>query len=141
MIGLLWSSSLVLSSRYHALVCSMAGGPVSVGVTMDERIRNLMADRGTPDLALEVDDPDLADRLEAALERTWTEQEAQRDGIARCVVRNLRTMGTMGQILVDHVRRRHPEMPFRPELGEAGDPWDHLPSLPTRIRHLVETYA
>ena len=26
---------------------------------------------------------------------------------------------------------------FRPELGEHGDPWEHLPSLPTAVRELV----
>jgi polysaccharide pyruvyl transferase WcaK-like protein len=141
MVGLLWASSLVLSSRYHALVCSMAGGPVSVGVTMDERIRNLMADRGTPELALECSDPDLGEKLEVALERAWAERDALADGIARCVVRNLRIMGSMGQILVDTVRERHPDMPLRPELGEHGDPWDHLPPLPPRVRQLADTYA
>lgn len=141
MVGVLWASDIVLSSRYHAIVCSMAGKPVSVGITMDERIRNLMIDRGTPELALETEDPDLAAKLTPALERVWVERASMREGIDRTVVRNLETMGRMGQMLVDHVRERHPEMPFRPELGEHGDPWAHLPPLPPRIRELVEKHA
>ena len=59
MVAVLRRCSMIVSSRYHALVCSMPGLVPSIGVTMDERIRNLMADRGQPELALEVDDPEL----------------------------------------------------------------------------------
>ena len=41
------------------MVTSMPGGVVSAGITMDERIRNLMHSRQTPDLSLEVDEADL----------------------------------------------------------------------------------
>ena len=57
MVSVLYQCSLVISSRYHALVTSMPGGVPSIGITMDERIRNLMNDREQPQLALEVDDP------------------------------------------------------------------------------------
>ena len=63
MVSLLRRCSLVISSRYHALVCSMPGSVPSIGITMDERIRNLMLDRGSPELALEVDDPILNENL------------------------------------------------------------------------------
>jgi polysaccharide pyruvyl transferase WcaK-like protein len=140
MVSLLWASDVVVSSRYHAIVCSMAGQPVSVGVTMDERIRNLMIDRGTPELALEVDDPELGPRLTAAVERVHAERAALRTGIGACVVRNLHTLGRMGGILVDHVRERHPEMPFHPDLGEHGDPLAHLPPMGDRIRELLDQH-
>ena len=61
-----------------------------------------------------------------------------REGIDGCVYANLERMGQMGQILVDHVRKSHPEFPFRPELGEHGDPWDHLPPLAPAVQELVE---
>jgi len=141
MISMLWASDLVLSSRYHAIVCGMAGNGVSAGITMDERIRNLMLDRGTPDLALETEDAELADKVGPTLERMWADRQALREGIDRTVVRNLQTMGRMGAMLVDHVRERHPDMPFRPELGEHGDPWTHLPPLAPRIAALAERYA
>jgi hypothetical protein len=97
---------------------------------MDERIRNLMADRGTPELCLTVDDPDLGPKVAVALERLWVDGEALADGIGRCVAANLRRMGAMGGVFVDHVRARHPEFPARDGLGAAGDPWAHLPPLP-----------
>lgn len=137
MVSLLRVCDRLISSRYHALVCSMPGLVPSIGVTMDERIRNLMADRGTPDLCLSVDDPNLAESLWAAVTRVDAEEGAIRDGVARCVVSNLRRMGEMGQILVDHLRARHPDLPIRPELGEHGDPWAHLPPLSPSLEALI----
>ena len=128
----------MVSSRYHACVTTMAGGVISAGITMDERIRNLMADRGTPHLALEVDDPQLEDHLFETLGVMVRDGESIREGIDRCVYANLERMGQMGQILVDYVRARHPEFPFRPELGEHGDPWDHLPSLAPAVQGIVD---
>jgi polysaccharide pyruvyl transferase WcaK-like protein len=141
MVAVLRRARWLLSSRYHAIVCSMAGQVPSAGVTMDERIRNLMADRGTPELALEVDDPELADKAARALFRLHDEGEALADGIGRCVVQNLARMGGMGQAFVDHVRERHPELPIRGELGGHGDPWAHLPPLPPTVESLAHRYA
>mgnify|MGYP003111080471 FL=1 len=140
MVAILRRCSMVVSSRYHALVCSMPGLVPSVGVTMDERIRNLMADRGQPELALEVDDPELDQKLFAAMQKVDAERDAVKDGIGRCVVDNLERMGRMGAILVDHVRGFHPEFPFAEGLGEAGDPWAHLPPLGPTAAALVERY-
>jgi len=141
MVSVLRQARAVISSRYHALVCSMPALVPSVGVTMDERIRNLMKDRGTPELALEVDDPELADRLVAAVDRLFDEREALASGIGETVVRNLERMGEMGQTVVEHVRDRLPELPIRDELGEAGDPWAHLPALPPAVRALVDRFG
>ena len=136
MVSVIRHASMMVSSRYHAIVTSMPGLVPSAGITMDERIRNLMRDRGTPELSLEVDDPDLADRTLEVLRRLDRDGEALRDGIARCVVTNLERMGRMGMELVDHVRSHHPEFPFRPELGLHGDPWAHLPELPPAVERL-----
>jgi polysaccharide pyruvyl transferase WcaK-like protein len=141
MVSVLRRCRWLLASRYHALVCSMAGQVPSAGVTMDERIRNLMVDRGTPELCLEVDDPNLASKLEATLQRLHTEAEALSDGIGRCVVQNLVRMGQMGMDFVDHLRERHPDFPLRPELGGHGDPWAHLPALPPTVEALAHRYA
>ncbi|MFT7581371.1 MAG: hypothetical protein ACI9MR_003047, partial [Myxococcota bacterium] len=46
----------------------------------------------------------------------------------------------MGMWLVDYVRERHPEFPFREELGSHGDPWDHLPPLSDAVQALVTDY-
>ncbi len=137
MVSIMRNATYMVSSRYHAIVTTMAGGVVSAGITMDERIRNLMADRGTPELALEVDDPDLEEKTFAVLERLVRDADAIRDSIDDCVTKNLERMGRMGMELVEHVRARHPELPLRPELGAKGDPWDHLPSLPKAVEALV----
>ncbi|MCB9594588.1 MAG: polysaccharide pyruvyl transferase family protein [Sandaracinaceae bacterium] len=137
MVALLRRCSLIVSSRYHALVCSMPGLVPSVGVTMDERIRNLMADRGQPELALEVDDPKLDEHLLTAMENTVANAEAVKDGIGRCVVDNLERMGRMGQILEGYVREKHPDFPFpaRPD-----DPFAYLPPLGPTTAPLVQRY-
>jgi polysaccharide pyruvyl transferase WcaK-like protein len=146
MVALLRRSSLIVSSRYHALVCSMPAGVPSIGVTMDERIRNLMKDRGQREFALEVDDEKLDEKLLDAMERAWSDPEAMREQIERCVAANLRRMGEMGMHLVDHVREHHPDFPFRTGLGSAasgsaGDPYAHLPPLPARQREILERFA
>lgn len=140
MVSVIRRASMMVSSRYHAIVTSMPALVPSGGITMDERIRNLMTDRGTPELALEVDDPDLADRAYEMLRRLDRDADGLRDGIGRCVVRNLERMGRMGMELVEHVRSHHPEMPFRDGLGLHGDPWAHLPPLPPAVESLVDAY-
>ena len=46
LVSILRACDRILSSRYHAIVTSMPAGVPSAGVTMDERIRNLMRERG-----------------------------------------------------------------------------------------------
>ncbi len=140
-VSILRRASLVVSSRYHALVCSMPGAVPSIGVTMDERIRNLMKDRGTPELSLEVDDPELDAKLRERGLRLLEDREAGAAPIERSVARNLRVMGEMGAMFVDHVRRAHPRYPLRAGLGEAGDPLAHLPPLPSLQRRILERHG
>lgn len=137
LVSLLRSCTWVVSSRYHALVCSMPGDVASGGITMDERIRNLMIDRGTPELALEVDDPELAERLLHLLRTLRDDREQVVAGIRACVAENLVRMGQMGIDLVDHLRERHPELPIDPRFGSGGDPLDHLPPLNPHLQHLL----
>jgi len=137
MVAVLRRCSMVVSSRYHALVCSMPGLVPSVGVTMDERIRNLMADREQPELALEVDDEDLDEKLFEAMIHTADHADEVREGIGRCVVENLERMGRMGQLLEAYVRELHPDFPF-PERDD--DPLSYLPPLGPTTAPLVEEY-
>ena len=60
-MSLLRCCSLMVSSRYHAIVTSMPGLVPSAGITMDDkRIRNLIAcSAAMTILLLTVDDPDL----------------------------------------------------------------------------------
>jgi polysaccharide pyruvyl transferase WcaK-like protein len=138
MISVTRQSHAMVSSRYHGIVTTMPGGVVSAGITMDERIRNLMIDRGTPELALEVDDPQLEQKLLPTLRRLFDEADSLRDGIEACVVDNLVRMGEMGMALVDHVQGHHPDFPFAEGLGADGDPWAHLPNLPPTVQAIVK---
>jgi hypothetical protein len=108
---------------------------------MDERIRNLMIDRGTPEMSLEVDQPDLAAAVTRSLEAMADDPQRFRVGIEQTVVRNLHVMGKMGVMLAGHVRDRLPRFPLRDGIGKGGDPWDHLPPLSPSLRELVQTHA
>ena len=110
------------------------------GLPFDD-IRNLMADRGTPELALEVDDPALADKVHVVLRTLFDDAERITASIDGCVLQNLERMGQMGMHLVEFVRARHPEFPFEAHLGTHGDPFAHLPSLPPRLAQMVAERA
>jgi polysaccharide pyruvyl transferase WcaK-like protein len=125
------------SSRYHGIVTSMPALVPSAGITMDERIRNLMRERGHQDLLMNVDDADLEQKLLAALEKLDSEGERIADGIARTVVRNLKVMARMGVYFEEELRRRYPEFPTR--TGEWS--WeDYLPPMSSSLRQLVAAY-
>jgi polysaccharide pyruvyl transferase WcaK-like protein len=140
MVSLMRQATYMVTSRYHAAVMTMASGVLSVGVTMDERIRNLMADRGTPEFALEVDDPELARKVTESLIAMASDPAAHRRRIEACVVRNLEVMGRMGVMLATHVQERLPRFPLREGIGRGGDPWDHLPPLSPLLQQLVQTH-
>ena len=93
LVSILRSCHMMASSRYHGIVTSMPGLVPSAGITMDERIRNLMRERGHQELLMNVDDPDLEPKLLAALEtlgdtrranlrwhRTYGSEESESDG-------------------------------------------------------------
>jgi polysaccharide pyruvyl transferase WcaK-like protein len=127
----------MVSSRYHGIVTSMPAGVVSAGVTMDERIRNLMNDRGDQRLLLTVDDPELGPKLLAVMETLVAEADTIREGIGRTVVNNLKAMARMAIFLEDEVRRTYPEFPLRKGVLS----WeDNLPPFSESLRRLVEEY-
>jgi len=137
LVSILRCCHLLVSSRYHGIVTCMPGLVPSAGVTMDERIRNLMRERGHHDLLLEVDDPNLAGKLVVILNKLLEDGESIRDGIGRTVVRNLKVMARMGVYFQQHVQQRYPEFPVR--TGRLS--WeDYLPPLSQRLIRLVEEY-
>jgi polysaccharide pyruvyl transferase WcaK-like protein len=138
LVSVLRACHMMASSRYHGIVTSMPALVPSAGITMDERIRNLMHERGHQDLLMNVGDADLEPKLLAALEKLATEGERIADGVARTVVRNLRVMARMGVYFEEEVRRRYPEFPTR--KGEWS--WeDYLPPMSEGLRGLVEAYS
>jgi len=137
LVSILRACHMMASSRYHGIVTSMPALVPSAGITMDERIRNLMRERGHQELLMTVDDPDLESRLLKALETLATQGERIADGIARTVVKNLKVMARMGVFFEEEVQRRYPEFPTR--QGEWS--WDnYLPPLHDSLRQLVAGY-
>jgi polysaccharide pyruvyl transferase WcaK-like protein len=125
----------MISSRYHAIVTTMPAGVPSAGVTMDERIRNLMRERGHEHLLMSVDDAELRDRVVAALGALDSEAEAMRDAMERTAARNLQLMARMGVYFEEQVARRYPEFPVR--SGRLS--WEeYLPPLSRALCELLE---
>jgi polysaccharide pyruvyl transferase WcaK-like protein len=138
LVSILCSCHMMASSRYHGIVTSMPSLVPSAGITMDERIRNLMRERGHQELLMTVDDPDLEPKLLAALNVLATEGERISDGIARTVVKNLKVMAQMGVFFEEEVQRRYPEFPTR--TGEWS--WeDYLPPMNESLRQLVSAFS
>ena len=138
LVSTLRACRMMVSSRYHGIVTSMPALVASAGITMDERIRNLMNERGHQELLMNVDDPDLEARTLAALEILDRDGERIADGIARTVVRNLKLMARMGVYFEEEVQRRYPEFPTR--RGEWS--WeDYLPPMSEGLKQLVAAYS
>ncbi|HEX2714854.1 MAG TPA: hypothetical protein VHM88_21920, partial [Candidatus Acidoferrales bacterium] len=138
LVSVLRCGHLMVSSRYHAIVTAMPALVPSAGVTMDERIRNLMHERRHAHLLLQVDDPDLEPKLVAIMEKLLQECPAIRDAIGRTVVANLKVMARMGVYLEQQVHQRYPEFPVRSGVRS----WEeYLPPLSPNLRSLVETYS
>src|SRR6266571_8556257 len=137
LVSILRQCAYMVSSRYHGIVTCMPSLVASAGVTMDERIRNLMRERGHQHLFLTVDDPDLAPKLLQVMEALVAEADAVRHGIARTVVGNLKVMARMGTILEDLVRRQYPDFPIRVGVRSwAG----YLPPLSKNLLQLAGRY-
>jgi polysaccharide pyruvyl transferase WcaK-like protein len=138
LVSILRACHMMASSRYHGIVTSMPGLVPSAGITMDERIRNLMRERGHQDLLMTVDDPELESKLLVALEKLSSEGEAIATGIAQTVVKNLKVMARMGVYFEEEVQRRYPE--FETRRGEWS--WeDYLPPMNQSLRDLVTAYG
>ena len=138
MVSILRTGHMMASSRFHGIVTSMPALVPSAGITMDERIRNLMRDRGHEDLLMSVDDPDLEPKLLSALEKLATDGERIADGIGRTVVKNLKLMARMGVYFEEEVQRRFPDFPTR--KGQWS--WeDYLPPMDAGLHRLIGMYS
>jgi polysaccharide pyruvyl transferase WcaK-like protein len=128
-VGLLRSCSLLISSRFHAIVGAMPSLVPSIGIANDERIGNLLS--GSPRL-LRAADPDLGERIVEAA-RTLDLEEVRRSSRAT-VEAAIRGMGMMGIAFADEVRRVLPDLP----LAVRDPGWQsHLPPLPAAIQDLL----
>jgi polysaccharide pyruvyl transferase WcaK-like protein len=137
LVSILRACTYMVSSRYHGIVTCMPAGVVSAGVTMDERIRNLMRERGHQHLSLTVEDPDLEPKLLQVMESLVSEVDAIRESIGKTVVNNLKGMSRMSIFLEDEMRHVYPEFPLRKGVLS----WeDNLPPMSETLRKLIEQY-
>lgn len=137
LVSVLRKCTYMVSSRYHGIVTCMPAGVVSAGVTMDERIRNLMRERGHQHLLLTVEDPELGPKLAQVMERLVVEADEIRESIGWTVVNNLKGMARMAIFLEDEMRNVYPEFPLRQGVVS----WeDNLPPLSPELRQLAERY-
>ena len=137
LVSILRACTYMVSSRYHGIVTCMPSLVASAGVTMDERIRNLIRERGHEHLFLTVEDPELQEKLLQVMQTLVAEADSVRDGIGRTVVRNLKVMARMGILLEDTVRRTYPEFPLRSGIFS----WeDYLPPLSGTLKELLRRH-
>jgi polysaccharide pyruvyl transferase WcaK-like protein len=137
LVSILRAVDRVLSSRYHAIVTSMPASVPSAGVTMDERIRNLMRERRHEHLLMRVDEPGLADKIVVALNALDEQSEEIRDAMGQTVARNLQLMARMGTYFEEQVARRYPQFPVRAGVLS----WeDYLPPLSPTLVKLLEAH-
>src|ERR1700723_1264355 len=138
LVSILRASGRLLSSRYHAIVPPTPAGIPSAGVTMDERIRNLLRERGHEHLLMRVDEPGLADKIVAALRALDSEAEEIPDAMERTVARNLQLMARMGTYFEEQVGRRHPQFP----VPKGVLSWeDYFPPLGPGLVKLLEKHS
>jgi polysaccharide pyruvyl transferase WcaK-like protein len=136
-VAVLRASHMMVSSRFHAVVTSMPALVPSAGITMDERLRNLLVDRGQPDLCLEADDPNLESNLRDTLDVLDKDGDSLRPDIGRAVARNLRRMARMGFFLEREVARRYPDFPVRSGVVA----WrDYPPPLSATLEQLLAAW-
>jgi polysaccharide pyruvyl transferase WcaK-like protein len=118
----------MISSRFHALVAAMPAGVPSIGIAMDEPIRNLFTEANQGGRLIATDNPDLGIHVVEAARRL------DRDEV-RCASRAtteaaVRAIGGMGRQFLDEFRLFFPDfaLPAHRPAWQA-----HLPTLPADI--------
>ena len=138
LVSILRHANLLLSSRFHAIVSTLPAGVPAVGVTMDERIANLLTDVGHKELLLRVEDPDLTPRLIDALRDGYRRRDQLRESSLRFVPSQLALLARMGMDFEDELLRVYPEFPRRQVTRSVEN---YLPPLSENLTSLLETYA
>ncbi len=133
-VAVLRQASIVVSSRYHALLTSMPAGVVGIGVSLDERIRNLFAERGISQWVVGADDPNLGDALLDLLRAGVKQGEELRAGTASFVAGQLYRIGQMGKEICTEICQTFPGV--EPPKGK-NDPLDFLPEISPALLNML----
>jgi len=135
LVALLRKSTVLVSSRFHAIVCAMPAAIPIIGISYDERIENLLAEGGSPELILRADDCDLTERLLQTLGNLDSEKAA--DCAERITSENLRRLGDMTRDFADEVLR----FGLSHEHPALGHGWEaHLPRLSKPLLDVLERH-
>ena len=131
-VHLLRLSHVVLSSRFHALLLAIPGGAIPLGISIDERITNLLTDLGHPELIFQADDLHLTEKILFQLQQV--DSALMRNKARLFVKKHLKLIGEMGIALADEIRRFHPEM----KTDELPRCWQsYLPSLSPNLTRVI----
>ncbi len=100
MAAILRQLSLLITSRYHAQVLSMAKSVPSVAISMDERLDNLMQEMGLDaHQLLSADDPELSSKLASALTYVTDHQAAIKESMDAQRRKDQQQLDRMGDFL------------------------------------------
>ena len=138
LVSILRQATLLVSSRFHAMVSTMPAGVAAVGVSMDERIENLLRDSGHPELLLKASDPELEPRLIEAMRLAYAQRERIQHDIRRYVPSQLELMAQMGMDFEDELLRVYPNFPRR---VRARTTENYLPRLSPSLLALMEAHT
>ena len=134
-VGALRLADVLISSRYHAIVTSMPAQVPAIGVSMDERIANLLHGFGGGERLLQVEDPLLGERLIAAMRALRSDRDAIRDATGREVARQIRGMARMGRAFAHEAQRIYPDVAIPAPQAS----WERfLPSLSPDLDALIQ---
>ncbi len=138
LVSILRQSTLMISSRFHAVVTSMPKGVVSMGITMDERLKNIMHERKHSELLLYVDEPKLDEKLLHVLSNMHSKKASYQNEVLSTVPSQIKLMSHMGKCFYDEVRNFYPNL----KLGKTPSTFeDFLPPLSKDIQTLMEKYT
>jgi polysaccharide pyruvyl transferase WcaK-like protein len=130
LVAFLRCSHLMITSRYHAFVTSIPAQVPTLGVTMDERIANIMEEGQLSAYCLSVEDPQLEEKILQGLRQLHQEKAGIQTQLQTLFLGQLQRMGQMGIEFLDELSRVYPEFPRkdRPLTWES-----HLPPLPQEL--------
>jgi len=134
--SILQSLDLLVTSRYHARVLSMAEGVPAIAVSLDERLYNLFNEcNQLEDYYLKVDEPELGEKLLSKMEKLWENRDHLRREWRYHIPIYLKTMADMGKFFRGFVEESFPGI----KLAEEPKNWlGYLPELYESLKTTLE---
>ena len=96
-VGILHELNLLISTRYHAIITSMPALVPSGGISLGERVDNIMDIRGHKDLLLAVDEEQLEEKTYRLLCKLVDDQQRIQEGIKEAMRGQLKLFGVAGK--------------------------------------------